>query len=275
MTALGPSPTAWPRRRADARGDGARNYALCGSSPPVGPAGGTTPRERQEPRPPSYGAGTSGNETLRAGASPPAAMPDARAQVGHQRDAGPAAAEGVRDPVLRAPDVRHPVEREPDVAAPRVLDPVPGELRVDLQQALPAGSRRSCRSTSAGTRRARRRSSGGPRTRASSTGSSSCRRTSGPWARARGPASSGSGSVAMMYEPIPMTRRRSDGRDAVGVAVRGDEHVAREDRAARRLDDEPPVGLAPDRPSPAPPRAGRRRRDRRPRPARRSSGPGG
>ena len=45
-----------------------------------------------------------------------------------------------------------------------------------------------------------------------------------------------------------MTRRRSVGSDPVRVAVGGDEHVAGEDRAALRLDDEPAVGLAPDRP---------------------------
>ena len=43
----------------------------------------------------------------------------------------------------------------------------------------------------------------------------------------------------------PAAQRR---RDAVGVAVRGDEDVARPDRAAVGLDDEAAVRLAPDRP---------------------------
>ena len=155
----------------------------------AGPGGGTTPRRTAGttagPRTAPARAGTELRQGRRLATGQP--RPDARPEVGHQRDAGAAAAEGVGDAVLGPPDVRHPVEREPDVAAPGVLDPVAGELRMDLDEALVEDAPRSGRSTSAGTMPARRRSSGGPRTRASSRGSSSCRRTSGPWARARVP----------------------------------------------------------------------------------------
>ena len=138
---------------------------------------------------PSYGAGTSGNlSRVRAGASPPAShSPTCVPMCVISATPVPQQPDGVRDAVLRPPGVRHPVEGEADVAAPGVLDPVAGQLRVDLQEALVQDRAPSGRSRSAGSWPARRRPSAGPPTRASSTGSSSCRRTRGPSARARGP----------------------------------------------------------------------------------------
>ena len=118
---------------------------------------------------------------------------------------------------------------------------------MDLEQALPQDPRRSRRSRSAGTTPGRRRPSGGRPRRASSTGSSSCRRTPGRGATAR---ATSLGRERLAGDDVradgddPPTERR---HDPVRVAVRGHEHVAGLDRPARRLDDEPPVGLAPDR----------------------------
>ena len=94
--------------------------------------------ERQEPRPAlvrrRHRAGTCrARQRRRLAARQP--LPDLRAEVGHERDARPAAAHRVGDAIRRPPDMRHPVEREADVAAPRVVDPPARELRVDTKAA--------------------------------------------------------------------------------------------------------------------------------------------
>ena len=195
---------------------------------------------------PSYGRGHDREAELRERRRLAAAEPlgGPRPQVGGHQDARPRVAHGVHH-APEPPDVRHPVERQRDLAAPRVLDPVAGDLRVDVQHPAEEQPRRP---VDRGREEAHPPAEEQPAVRRHvpvrqevlgvEVGAPGRRQLVGEIRRER----LGGDDVAPdRHDPAADARG-----GAVRVPVRRDEDVPGEDRAPARLDHEPPVALAPD-----------------------------